>query len=166
MPVKARRFTDSRRRYLKDLVIATQVQRMDRTAAIAYIAEHMDGETISKDYLDKLRAALRKTAGDRIAHLQKDRYAYLQVFFDRIDELRVYQDEQWKLFHDNEGRPMIRYACLKELHQLTISIGNYYDVLPSLTSSHTYVSPNITKTSPGPEEEKTGPAEPTTQIPV
>ena len=130
-----RKFTDLERQQLKQLVIEATIQRLSVDETLAYIHQRM-GQTISSDYLRHIRAANKNTAGHRIAHLQKDRYAYLQIFFDRIDELRAYQSEQWRIYHENTERPLIQYACLKELHQLTISLGNYYDVLPSLTSSY------------------------------
>jgi hypothetical protein len=131
----ARKFTRLQLKELRQLVLETDIQQMPTSQALQYIAEHMR-EPISRDYYLHLKLALRKNTGQRIGQLHKHRFAYLQLFFDRIDELRNLQKEAWRLIHEHPDDPQLQHQCHKELHQLTISIGNYYDALPSLTSAY------------------------------
>jgi hypothetical protein len=55
-----------------------------------------------------------------LTHLQKDRFAYVREFFDRIEEIRYIQKRLWKLMEDNPDKPILQKSCLSELHQSTI----------------------------------------------
>jgi hypothetical protein len=67
--------------------------------------------------------------------LQKDRFAYVCEFFDRIEEIRLIQKKLWKLVEDNPDKPILQKSCLSELHQSTITLCNIYDALPAAISA-------------------------------
>jgi hypothetical protein len=56
-----------------------------------------------------------------------------EIFFRRASELEKLQKEQWRLYNDNTDNPYLQKDCLRELHQLTITLANMYDALPQLT---------------------------------
>ena len=66
-----------------------------------------------------------------LKHLQKDRFAYIREFFDRIEEIRFIQKRLWGMIQDNPDKPFLQKSCLSELHQSTITLCNLYDALPA-----------------------------------
>ena len=66
--------------------------------------------------------------------MQKDRFAYIREFFDRIEEIRFIQKRLWRMIEDNPDKPILQKSCLSELHQSTITLCNLYDSLPAAIS--------------------------------
>jgi hypothetical protein len=85
------------------------------------------------DYARKppVRADLKRDVKKNLTHLQKDRFAYVSEFFDRIEEIRYIQKRLWKITEDNPDKPILQKSCLSELHQSTLTLCNLYDVLPA-----------------------------------
>ena len=89
---------------------------------------------IGGDHFNHVRAQLKQDVKKNLKHLQKDRFAYLREFFDRMEEIRYMQKRLWKLIADNPDKPFLQKSCLSELHQSTITLCNLYDALPAVIS--------------------------------
>jgi hypothetical protein len=100
---------------------------------MAYIREKLKDE-ISVEHFYYMRRQIKKRLDTKLSYLHKDRTAFIdQLFFRRVSELEMLQKEQWRLYNDNANNPHLQKDCLRELHQLTITLANMYDVLPQLT---------------------------------
>ena len=82
-----------------------------------------------------VRAELKQDVKKNLTHLQKDRFAYIREFFDRIEEIRFIQKRLWGMIQDNPDKPFLQKSCLYELHQSTITLCNLYDSLPAVISA-------------------------------
>ena len=78
------------------------------------------GVEIGGDHFNHVRAQLRQDVKKNLKYLQKDRFAYIREFFDRIKEIRFIQKRLWKMIQDNPDKPILQKSCLSELHQSTI----------------------------------------------
>jgi hypothetical protein len=98
--------------------------------SLQYVKDKL-GSEIGADHFNHVRADLKRDVKKNLTHLQKDRFAFVREFFDRIDEVRDIQKRLWKLIEDNPVNPILQKSCLSELHQSTITLCNLYDVLPA-----------------------------------
>ena len=89
------------------------------------------GVEIGGDHFNHVRAQLRQDVKKNLKYLQKDRFAYIREFFDRIEEIRFIQKRLWRMIEDNPDKPILQKSCLSELHQSTITLCNLYDALPA-----------------------------------
>ena len=122
------------RERLRQLVIEAEIQRFSRPETHSYINAKLGGEFhVSIEYLDKVKNSVKRGAIARMSRLRKSRHAFLDQYFQRIDEVLKYQQEQWRLYHLHRDKPLIQKLCLQELHALTVTLANLYDALPAIS---------------------------------
>jgi hypothetical protein len=113
--------------------VECEVQRFTVEESMAYVKERLKDE-ISVDHFYYMKRQIKKNLGTKLSYLRKDRTAFIaEIFFRRVSELEKLQKEQWRLYNDNTDNPYLQKDCLRELHQLTITLANMYDALPQLT---------------------------------
>jgi hypothetical protein len=133
MPSSGGRFSQFQKDYLKQLIVECEVQRFTVEESMAYIKEKLKDE-ISVEHFYYMRRQIKKSLDTKLGYLRKDRTAFIdQLFFRRVSEIEKLQKEQWHLYNDNVDNPHLQKDCLRELHQLTITLANMYDALPRLT---------------------------------
>ena len=133
-----RKFTNTQKEHFKHLVLDCIVQRLTTQESLQYVKDKL-GSEIGADHFNHVRAQLKQDVKKNLKHLQKNRFAYIREFFDRIEEIRFIQKRLWKMIQDNPDKPILQKSCLSELHQSTITLCNLYDSLPAVIS----VSPDI-----------------------
>ena len=128
-----RKFTDIQKEHFKHLVLDCIVQRLTTQESLQYVKDKL-GAKSGPDHFNHVRAQLKQDVKKNLKHLQKDRFAYIREFFDRIEEIRFIQKRLWKMIQDNPDKPILQKSCLSELHQSTITLCNLYDALPAVIS--------------------------------
>lgn len=130
------KFTNAQKENLNQLVSSCVVQRLTGEESLVYIKDKM-GIEISRDYLNHLRAQMKKSSARNLKYLQKDRLVYIQnIFFDRTQEFECMQRRLWNIINNNPDNPDLQVSCLSELRQLTVLLTNMYEVLPMLLTVH------------------------------
>jgi hypothetical protein len=99
--------------------------------SLLYIKDKL-GREIGADHFNHVRADLKQDVKKNLAHQQKDRFAFVREFFDRIEEIRYIKKRLWKLMEENPDKPILQKSCLSELHQSAITLCNLYDALPAV----------------------------------
>jgi hypothetical protein len=127
-----RNYSNYQRSQLRQLVIEAEIQRFPRPEARAYVISKF-GQDISFETLDKIKANIKKSSLARLNKLKKSRTAFIDQYFQRIDEILKYQQTQWEIYHRNAHSGLIQKLCVQELHALTITLTNLYDSLPAIS---------------------------------
>ena len=125
-----RKFTNIQKEHFRHLELDCIVQRLTTRESLLYIKDKL-GSEIGAEHPNHVRAELKREVKKNLAYLQKDRFAFVREFFDRIDEVRYIQKRLWKLIEDNPENPILQKSCLSELHQSTLTLCNLYDLLPA-----------------------------------
>ncbi len=124
-----RKFTNIQKEHFRNIVLDCIVQRLTTQESLRYIKDKL-GSEIGADHLNHVRAELKQDVKNDLTRLQKDRFAYVREFFDRIEEIRYIQKRLWKLIEDNPNNPILQKGNLSELHHSTITLCNLYDAPP------------------------------------
>jgi hypothetical protein len=83
--------------------------------------------------------------------MREGEYEYIHEFKERINEILFLQKKHHQIIDSNEHNPQVQQTSLAELHRLSITLSNLYDVAPTIIG----VGPNATiSITP---ETKTGP---------
>ena len=81
-----------------------------------------------------IRSSLKRESKKEFDRLRQDRFEYQYQFMQRIIEIENLQRKLWQIYNENSenkpNQPLIQLNCLKELHALTISLANLYDLAP------------------------------------
>jgi hypothetical protein len=130
------KFTNVEKEHLKQLVSDCIIQRLTTEESLLYIKDKL-GLEISQDYINHMRASLKKSAEKNLKYLQKDRFVYIQnIFFDRIQELEYMQKMLWEIVNKSRDKRNLQLSCLSELRELTVLLADFYDKLPIVLSVH------------------------------
>src|SRR5918999_809317 len=125
-----RKFTNIQREHFRHLVLDCIVQRLTTQESLQYVKDKL-GSEIGADHFNHVRAELKRDVKRNLKYLQKDRFAYVREFFNRIEEIRHIQKRMWKLLEDNPDKPLLQKSCLSELQQSTLTLCNINEVLPA-----------------------------------
>ena len=63
-------------------------------------------------------------------YYQKDKYAYISEYMQRIEEIKRNTRELWKLFDNNKNNPQLQKSLLADLKDNTILLNKFYEILP------------------------------------
>ena len=121
--------TSKQKEQFKQLVLESIIQRLTIEETQNYIKSKMNID-VSVEWISKTKAKLKQEAKDILLFLKKDKHAYNILFWENIEEIRLYQKHLWKIYHNNIKRPEIQLRCIYELKQNTILLSNFHELLP------------------------------------
>lgn len=127
-------FTYHQRQQLRQLVVEAEILRLNIPEALSYIKGKSQLE-ISQEYFYSLKRIIKHGSLSRLREFQHSQYAYLYQFFKRIDEIEKMQQTLWHTVLTNPNDGMLKKVCISELHQLTITLANLYEMLPEYSSA-------------------------------
>ena len=121
------------REQLKRIILDSVLQRLTTAEAQAHVKDKL-GVEITIDYLNHVKMELRQDSQKELSHLRKNRLSYMNhLFFERIDEVKNMQRKLWEIITDNqEEKPDTAIRCISELHKLSQSLCQMYEMLPLL----------------------------------
>ena len=83
--------------------------------------------------------------------MREGQYEYNHEFRERVSEIMSLQKKRHQIIDSNEYNPQIQQTSLAELHRLSITLSNLYDVAPTIIGVGKDATISITpetKTSP------------------
>ena len=88
--------------------------------------------SLEEDEFDYLKVHLKKDLKRNMDYLRRHEYAYIQEYFDRIEEMRLISKRLWKLVEENSHNAILQKECLSELCKSTIAIADFYQSIKEL----------------------------------
>ena len=76
--------------------------------------------------------------------MREGQYEYIHEFKERIDEILILQKKHHQIVMRNEDNPQIQQTSLAELHRLSITLRNLFDVAPTIIGVGPNASISIT----------------------
>ena len=64
--------------------------------------------------------------------MREGNYEYVHEFRERVSEIMSLQKKHHQIIDSNEHNPQIQQTSLAELHRLSITLSNLYDVAPTI----------------------------------
>ena len=116
------KFTDIQKGYLKQYVGECIMNRFTTEESLLYLKDRL-GVDLEEDEFEYLKEHSKKDLKRNIEYLRRHEYAYIQEYFDRIEEMRLIGKRLWKLVEENPHNPILQKDCLSELCKSTIAIG-------------------------------------------
>ena len=133
----SKKFTESQREVFKRLVLDCILQRLTTDESLDYINTKLKAKydiEIGPDYVKHIKMELRQDSQKELSHLRKNRLSYMNhLFFERIDEVKNMQRKLWEIITSNqEEKPDVAIRSISELHKLSQSLCQMYEMLPLL----------------------------------
>jgi hypothetical protein len=133
----SKKFNNDQKDLFKRLVLDTILQRLTTDESLDYINTKLKAKydiEVGPDYVKHIKAELRQDSQNELNHLRKNRLSYMNhLFFERADELKNMQRKLWQIIIDNEAdKPDVAIRSIAELHKLSNSLCQMYEMLPLL----------------------------------
>jgi hypothetical protein len=89
---------------------------------------HQTNKTICTRSLYDLKQSIKKESYHWYKTMREGQYEYIHEFRERIDEILSLQKKHHQIIDSNEHNPQIQQTSLAELHRLSITLSNLFDV--------------------------------------
>ncbi len=134
---------------MKQLVLESTLKQFTGQQALEYISLKL-GHEIGIDYYNKIKRGVKDSIGRTINILQKDRYAYIGLYFERIEQLRYAERKLHEIIDKHDHNPILQKGCIAELAGITQSLTSLYEMLPELivlqsSYNEAYTHPELEK---------------------
>jgi hypothetical protein len=125
------KFTDIQKGYLKQYVGECIMNRFTNEESLLYLKDKL-GVDLEEEEFEYLKEHSKKDLKRNIEYLRRHENAYIQEYFDRIEEMRLIAKRLWKLVEENPHNPILQKDCLSELCKSTIAKAGFYQSIREL----------------------------------
>ena len=133
------KYTAAEKALVKNVVATLSIKRIPDSEIVKEIFNQTN-KTLSKSGLHNVKQAIKKESYHWYKTMREGEYEYIHEFKERINEILDLQKRHYEIV-DNENIPTpIKQTSLAELHRLSITLSNLYDVAPTIIG----VGPNAT----------------------
>jgi len=122
------KYTIAEREQVKTIVSLLTIKRIPDSDILEEI-ERQTGKSIKKKSLWYIRQQIKKESYEWYKELRQGEFEYLHQFRERVSEIMDLQRKAHQIY-DNTTNPSIQLDAISELHKLSISLSNLYDIAP------------------------------------
>ena len=133
------KFPERERNQIKNIVANLTIKRIADDDIIKVILSRTN-KTITDRYLRTIRQQIKRESYQWYKTMREGEYEYIHEFKERINEIVDLQKKHHEIIIRNEHNPQVQQTSLAELHRLTITLSNLYDVAPTIIG----IGPNAT----------------------
>ena len=133
------KFTTTESTLIKSIVASLTIKRIPEPEIINEIYNQTN-KTISKVALFNIKKRIKRDSYHWYKTMRNGEFEYVHEFRERVSEIMSLQKKHHEIIDNNEHNPQIQQTSLAELHRLSITLSNLYDVAPTIIG----VGPNAT----------------------
>lgn len=129
------KFRNSERLEIQSVVADLTIKRIPDSLIIKQI-ESQIGKTITTRSLRNIRKRIKRDSFKWYKALRQGEDEFIYEFKERINEIMALQRRHYQIIEDNANNPSIVQTSLAELHKLSITLSNLYDVAPAIVNTN------------------------------
>lgn len=148
------KFNAEERAIIKSIVAMLTIKRIPNSEIIKEVYNQTK-KTISDQSLCNIRDRIKRDSYQWYKTMREGEYEYIHEFRERINEILDLQKRHYEIADSPTVPIPIKQASLFELHKLSVTLSNLFDVAPYITSNSnvTVSAPSETKTTGSKAEE-------------
>ena len=152
------KFTCTERLTVKNIVAMLTIKRIPDAEIIKSIFDQT-GKTTTVSNLTRIKQEIKRDSYQWYKTMREGEYEYIHEFRERINEILDLQKRYYEIA-DSPMLPIpVKQASLFELHKLSVTLSNLFDVAPfianSISNNATLSAPSENKTTSTSTEELT-----------
>jgi hypothetical protein len=138
------KFTSAERTLIKSIVASLSIKQIPEAEIINEIY-HQTNKTISRVALFNNNKRNKRDSFNWYKTMREGEYEYIHEFKERINEIVFLQKKHHQIIDTNEYNPSVQQTSLAELHRLSITLSNLFDVAPTIVNDVTLSTSQQTK---------------------
>ena len=139
------KFTKAERILVKSIIAALSIKRIPEQDIIDEIYRQTN-KTITKSGMFYIRNDIKKESYQWYKTTREGEYEYIHEFRERINEILDLQKRQYEIADSPTVPIPIKQASLFELHKLTVTLSNLFDVASFIISNSNAALPTSPET--------------------
>ena len=124
------KFTYAERQLVRSIVANLTLKRLPEST-IMQVVFNRTNKTLSRTGLYRIRQAIKRESYKWYRTMREGEYEYIHEFKERINEILDLQRRHHAIIDSNEPTT-VKQTSLAELHRLSITLSNLYDVAPTI----------------------------------
>ena len=125
------KFTAAESTLIKSIVASLSIKRIPEPEIINEIY-YQTNKTISKVALFNIKKRIKWDSYHWYKTMRNGEFEYVHEFRERINEILFLQKKHHQIVMRNEDNPQVQQTSLAELHRLSITLSNLFDVAPTI----------------------------------
>jgi hypothetical protein len=106
--------------------------------------EKQTNSTFTRFGLYRVKQQIKKESYDWYKSMREGQYEYIHEFKERVNEILTLQQRHYEIIDNDKEPTAVKQVSLAELHRLTITLSNLYDVAPTIINDSTLsVTPEV-----------------------
>lgn len=140
------KFTSAERILLKSIVATLSIKRIPEAEIIKEIF-HQTNRTVTTRYLSYLKQQIKKDSYHWYKAMREGQFEYIHEFKERIDEILWLQKKHHDIIDSDKEPTTVKQSSMVELHRLSITLSNLFDVAPTITIANGPTIPTTPETT-------------------
>jgi hypothetical protein len=125
------KFTIIEKRHIKNIVALLSIKRIPDSLIIKSIFDQTN-KTMTIRHLTRVKQEIKKESAKWYKTMREGEHEYIHQFKERIDEIINLQKKHHEIVDSPTEPTTVKQASLIELHKLSITLSNLYDVAPTI----------------------------------
>ena len=125
------KYTIAERETIKTIVSILTIKRIPDSDITDEIGRQT-GKSINRKSLWHIRQQIKRESFKWYSQLRQGEFEYIHEFKERINEILFLQKKHHQIIMRNEDNPQVQQTSLAELHRLSITLSNLFDVAPTI----------------------------------
>jgi len=138
------KFTYEQRNLVKSIVATLSIKRIPDLEIIKAIFDQTN-KTITTRYLSSIKQQIKKESYHWYKTMRDSEYEYIHEFKERIEEILWLQRKHHEIIDSDKESTTNKQTSLAELHRLSITLSNLFDVAPTIVNDSTISATPQTK---------------------
>lgn len=118
---------------VKSLVATLSIKRIPDNE-IRQEIYRQTGKTLSRSGLFNVKQQIKQESYYWYQRLREGNYEYIHEFKERINEIQDLMKRHNEIIDKHPDEPTVQQRSLEEIHKLSITLSNLYDVAPSIVA--------------------------------
>jgi hypothetical protein len=125
------KFTTVEKNQIKNTVALLSIKRIPDLEIIKSIFDQTN-KIITVRQVTRIKQQIKKESYHWYSTMREGEYEYIHQFKERIDEIINLQKKHHEIIDSPREPTTVKQASLVELHKLSITLSNLYDVAPTI----------------------------------
>lgn len=139
------KFTNAERILIKTIVASLCIKRIPEPEIMKAVCVQTK-KSISRSHLFYIKQQIKKESYHWYKTMGEGEYEYIHEFKERIDEILWLQRKHHEIIDSPTEPTTVKQSSMAELHRLSITLSNLFDVAPTIVNGITISETPETKT--------------------
>ena len=130
------KYTAAERALVKSIVATLSIKRIPDQEIVNEVFSQTN-KTLSKSGLHSVRQLIKRESFKWYKTMREGQYEYIHEFKERINEILSLQKKHHQIIDSHDRTHNIQQTSMAELHRLSITLSNLFDVAPTIVNDIT-----------------------------